>query len=72
MGTRIITEKTERVEVLVRYKVGRGGRPMSMQGESPVVRERWVPISELVTRDGRQYWRCVIGHGDWEDIPIEV
>lgn len=65
----IVTNREVKTEVLVRYKIGIGGRPANLIDEGRVV-EKWVPIEETFIRDGKLYWRCLCGHGDSVDIFI--
>ncbi len=68
------TVTNTRQEVLIRYGVGVGARPIPLVegGESPKgIVETWVPIDETFLKKGYRYYRVIVGHGDWVDIPIE-
>lgn len=75
MTRRIVTKTSSREEMLVRYVRGEGGWPEIVRPDreySPDrISELWVPTEDTFVREGVRYYRLIIGHGDWIDIPIE-
>jgi len=72
--TVITTTVERREEVLMRFGIDPGWRlvPLKPKHDAEHRGERWVPVDELRSRKGKRYYRMLHGHGDWDDIPVDV